>query len=70
MYMYISDVIDTLVSKISLLTRIIVSVLFQNILLNKNRRKKQNKFFSMNFHRQLFVIGLLFLSIDIIYGKY
>jgi hypothetical protein len=31
MNVYVSDVVDTWVSKISLLTRIIVSVLFQNI---------------------------------------
>jgi hypothetical protein len=31
MCMYVSDVVDTSVSKISLLTRIIISVLFQNI---------------------------------------
>jgi hypothetical protein len=36
--MNVSDVVDTLVSKISLLTRIIVSVLFQNI-------DRQNKTF-------------------------
>jgi hypothetical protein len=63
--MYVSDVVDTLVSKISLLTRIIVSVLFQNII-----HIYKSKVFKMNIYRQLFIIWLLYLSIDIIYGKY
>jgi hypothetical protein len=65
MCMYVSDVVDTSVSKISLLTRIIISVLFQNInIYIYSSIKATNKWIFILFGYYFYQLILSMVSVD------